>query len=42
LKLRVRKEDAANVRKLEKMEGFHVFESPKEIPSIITKIIKKG
>lgn len=37
LKLRVRKEDAENVRKLEKMEGFHVFESPLDIPSIIKK-----
>lgn len=35
LKLRVRKEDADNVRKLEKMEGFHVFEDPEDIPSII-------
>ncbi len=35
LKLRVRKEDAENVRRLEKMEGFHVFENPKDIPSII-------
>jgi len=35
LKLRVRKEDADNVRKLEKMEGFHVFEDPQDIPSII-------
>jgi archaeoflavoprotein AfpA len=42
LKLRVRKEDAENVRKLEKMEGFHVFENPEEIPSIIKKIIEKG
>ena len=35
LNLRVRKEDAENVRKLEKMEGFHVFENPEDIPSII-------
>ncbi len=42
LKLKVRKEDAENVRKLEKMEGFHVFENSKEIPSIINKILKKG
>ncbi|MBT3284296.1 archaeoflavoprotein AfpA [Candidatus Bathyarchaeota archaeon] len=35
LKLRVRKEDAENVRRLEKMEGFHVFENPDDIPSII-------
>ena len=42
LKLRVRKEDADNVRKLEKMEGFYVFENPEEIPSIIKKIIDNG
>jgi archaeoflavoprotein AfpA len=35
LKLRVRKEDSENVRRLEKMEGFHVFENPEEIPKII-------
>ena len=42
MKLKVRKEDAENVRKLEKMEGFHVFEKPDEIPSIVNKILKKG
>lgn len=42
LKLRVRKEDAENVRKLEKMEGFHVFENPEIITSIINKILKKS
>jgi archaeoflavoprotein AfpA len=42
LNLRVRKEDAENVRKLEKMEGFHVFENPEEIPSIINKILERG
>jgi archaeoflavoprotein AfpA len=35
IKLRVRKEDADNVRRLEKMEGFHVFENPETIPEII-------
>jgi len=35
IKLRVRKEDADNVRRLEKMEGFHVFEFPEAIPEII-------
>lgn len=35
MKLRVRKEDAENVRRLEKMEGFHVFENPEEITEII-------
>ena len=37
IKLRVRKEDAENVRRLEKMEGFHVFENPETIPGIIEK-----
>ena len=37
IKLRVRKEDAENVRRLEKMEGFHVFENPETIPEIIEK-----
>ena len=37
MQLRVRKEDAENARKLEKMEGFHVFENPEEIPDIIRK-----
>lgn len=37
--LRVRKEDAENVRKIEKMDGFHVFENPDEIKSIITKYV---
>ena len=35
IKLRVRKEDADNVRRLEKMEGFHVFENPETISEII-------
>ena len=35
IKLRIRKEDAENVRRLEKMEGFHVFENPEEIPEIL-------
>jgi len=37
IKLRVRKEDADNVRRLEKMEGFHVFENPDTIPEILKK-----
>jgi archaeoflavoprotein AfpA len=40
IKLRVRKEDAENVRRLEKMEGFHAFEFPNEIPGIIEKNMK--
>jgi archaeoflavoprotein AfpA len=35
LKLRVRKEDAENVIRMGKMEGFHVFENPEEIREII-------
>jgi archaeoflavoprotein AfpA len=40
LKLRVRKEDADNVRRLEKMEGFFVFENPSEIWGIIEKRLR--
>ena len=40
LKLRVRKEDADNVRRLEKMEGFFVFENPDEIWGIIEKRLR--
>ncbi len=40
LKLRVRKEDADNVRRLETMEGFFVFENPNEIWSIIEKKLR--
>ena len=40
IKLRVRKEDAENVRRLEKMEDFHVFENPIEIRDIIEKKMK--
>ncbi|MCW4014727.1 MAG: archaeoflavoprotein AfpA, partial [Candidatus Bathyarchaeota archaeon] len=40
LKLRVRKEDAENVRRLEKMEGFFVFENPAEIRGIIEKRLR--
>ena len=35
LKLRVRKEDADNVRKLEAMEGLRTLESPEEIPGLL-------
>jgi len=35
LKLRVRKEDADNVRKLEAMEGVRTLESPGEIPGVL-------
>ena len=36
-KLRIRKEDAENTRKLETMQGFYVFENPSEIKNIIEK-----
>ncbi|MCW4049659.1 MAG: archaeoflavoprotein AfpA [Candidatus Bathyarchaeota archaeon] len=39
IKLRVRKEDADNVRTLEDMEGIIPFEEPGEIPSIIERIL---
>lgn len=39
LKLRVRKEDAENVRRLEAMEGIRPFESPDEIPGIFNRLI---
>lgn len=38
LELKVRKEDAENVRKLEKMEGIVPFQDPEEIIEIIKKI----
>jgi archaeoflavoprotein AfpA len=37
LRLRVRKEDAENVRRLEGMEGLTAFESPQEIRGIFSK-----
>jgi archaeoflavoprotein AfpA len=40
LKLKVRKEDAENVRRLEAMEGIHPFEKPEEIPGIIAGLMK--
>lgn len=40
--LRVRKEDADNVRKIEKMDGFHVFENPSEIKGLLKKYLDKS
>ena len=37
MKLRIRKEDADNVRKLEQMEGMTVLDSPQRIPDIFKK-----
>ncbi len=40
MKLRIRKEDAENVRKLERMDGMTVLESPQKIPEIFAKWFK--
>jgi len=37
MKLRIRKEDTENVRKLEKMEGVSVLENPQEIREVFEK-----
>lgn len=37
MRLKVRKEDAENVRKIEAMEGITVFERPEQIKSVIKK-----
>ena len=42
LRLRVRKEDADNVRKLEAMEGIHPFERPGDIPGIVERFMKQS
>lgn len=42
LRLRVRKEDADNVRKLEAMEGIHTFERPGDIPGIVERFMKQS
>lgn len=34
MKLRIRKEDAENVRRLERMEDVHVLENPQKIPDV--------
>ncbi len=41
MKLRIRKEDAENVRKLEKMENVSVLEKPDEIRSVFAKVFGK-
>ena len=40
LRLRIRKEDAENARKLSKMEGICVLKNPKEIPKVFKKHFK--
>jgi len=37
MKLRIRKQDTENVRKLEKMEGVSVLENPQEICEVFEK-----
>jgi flavoprotein len=39
LRLRVRKEDAENTRKLMAMEGVHTFERPEEIKGIFSRCL---
>jgi archaeoflavoprotein AfpA len=41
MKLRIRKEDAENTRKLERMDGMTVLESPQKIPEIFEKQFKQ-
>ena len=41
MKLRVRKEDAEQVRKLERMEDMHVLENPGKIPEVFKKWFKQ-
>jgi archaeoflavoprotein AfpA len=40
MKLRIRKEDAENTRKLEHMDGMTVLDSPQKIPEIFAKQFK--
>ena len=40
MKLRIRKEDAENVRKLEQMDGMNVLDSPQKIPEVFAKWFK--
>jgi len=42
MRLRVRREDADNVARLDAMEGIHAFESPDMIPAILEEHLKKG
>jgi archaeoflavoprotein AfpA len=40
MKIRVRKEDVAHVKKLATMDGLHIIETPKEIPKVFQKHFK--
>jgi archaeoflavoprotein AfpA len=42
LRLRVRKEDADNARKLEAMEGFRTIRDPGEIPGVLARLMGRG
>jgi archaeoflavoprotein AfpA len=41
MKLRIRKEDADNTRKLERMNGMSVFDVPQKIPQVFGKWFKQ-
>jgi archaeoflavoprotein AfpA len=41
MKLRIRKEDAENTRKLERMDGMTVLDSPQRIPAVFAKWFKQ-
>lgn len=41
LKLRIRKEDADNTRKLERMDGMSVLDGPQKIPQVFEKWFKQ-
>jgi archaeoflavoprotein AfpA len=41
MKLRIRKEDADNTRKLEHIDGMSVFDGPQKIPQVFVKWFKK-
>ncbi|MFB3888335.1 MAG: archaeoflavoprotein AfpA [Candidatus Bathyarchaeia archaeon] len=42
MKLRIRREDAENTRKLERMDGVTVLDSPQKIPSVFEKWFKQA
>jgi archaeoflavoprotein AfpA len=42
MKLRIRREDAENVRKLELMEDMHVLSDPLKIPDVFKELFKKA
>jgi flavoprotein len=42
MKLRVRKEEVEQVKKLQRMEDVHVLESPQEIREVFKKWLGQG